>query len=207
MTLTHILTLVCLWTQVAKTRELYPKVGGSETLTCECPDRTCQRVFWYRFLKQSGTYQFLMQYNSAGRELHADGVSNKTCRGSVREGVKTQFSLRLLNLQPNDTGVYSCVLQSTSASQQDLYPPGYFIRPGAGCEPEIIWTLTGLVATLAVVLTGTLYYFSRLPKKCRHNFIKKKKRQSVLNDLTQTTRLQVGPFSYTVSSLRIYVLC
>ncbi|XP_018615611.1 uncharacterized protein cd8b [Scleropages formosus] len=46
-------------------------------------------------------------------------------------------------------------------------------EPLRACHPEILWPLVGVLLGLAVVLIGTLYYFSRLPKKCRHKFVKK----------------------------------
>ncbi|XP_029539208.2 uncharacterized protein LOC115143195 isoform X2 [Oncorhynchus nerka] len=42
-----------------------------------------------------------------------------------------------------------------------------------GCGSKVLWPLVGVLLALAVALISTLYYFSRLPKKCRHQFAKK----------------------------------
>nr|ACZ57827.1 CD8 beta [Salmo salar] len=43
-----------------------------------------------------------------------------------------------------------------------------------GCGSKVLWPLVGVLLTLAAALIYTLYYFSQLPKKCRHQFAKKR---------------------------------
>ncbi|KAI1904642.1 hypothetical protein AGOR_G00007790 [Albula goreensis] len=42
-----------------------------------------------------------------------------------------------------------------------------------GCSHLLKWSLIGVLLSLAVVLIITLLYFSRLPKKCPHQLVKK----------------------------------
>ncbi|KAM9451100.1 uncharacterized protein cd8b isoform 1-T1 [Clarias gariepinus] len=93
------------------------------------------------------------------------------------------------------------VSQNSAQDPKDLMPTGYSIRPGEsittlappttkkhihknrspkickskslkGCQSLVLWSGIGAVLLLVVVLISTLYYFSRLPKKCRHRFEK-----------------------------------
>lgn len=109
------------------------------------------------------------------------------------------FLLRIFKLTEADTGVYSCVLKGKT--NNELWIPGTLLRPGVtpptvpptvkvkrpikpichclgnyqpkgGCSSLVLWPLVGLTGGLAVALVCTLYYFSRLPKKCRHHFVK-----------------------------------
>lgn len=43
-----------------------------------------------------------------------------------------------------------------------------------GCGTMVFWPLVGILLGLAVALISTLYYFSRLPRKCQHQFAKKR---------------------------------
>ncbi|XP_046723122.1 LOW QUALITY PROTEIN: uncharacterized protein cd8b [Silurus meridionalis] len=94
------------------------------------------------------------------------------------------------------------VSQNSAQDPKDLMPEGYYIRPGVvtntlapatvknprhvnrpgnnckpislkGCKSLVLWSGIGAVLLLGVILILTLYYFSRLPKKCRHHFAKK----------------------------------
>ncbi|XP_057216608.1 uncharacterized protein cd8b isoform X2 [Triplophysa rosa] len=159
-----------LTTSGATSTILYPKVNGTESLTCECPDHACQEVFWYRYLEKSNSLQFLLYFNSAGTFEHG--------------------------LQKDEAGLYSCMFKM----KINTIPDGYYIRPGVnpptlqpptvkiekpkqscrsckpfspkGCKRSVLWPGIGALLLLAGILAGTLYYFSRLPKKCRHQFAK-----------------------------------
>ncbi|XP_051536843.1 uncharacterized protein LOC127430805 isoform X2 [Myxocyprinus asiaticus] len=179
---------------------LYPKINGSETLACQCPDYSCQVVYWYRYLEKNNSLQFLMFSNSAGREEHGVDIKSTRFKGSVSSGQKLLYSLRISGLQDDEAGLYSCVFRS-----KHEMPVGYYIKPGVslptpppppppptvktkktvgtcrcrnpsvspkGCEHSVLWPSIGALLLLAVALAGTLYYFSRLPKKCRHRFTK-----------------------------------
>ncbi|XP_027008420.2 uncharacterized protein cd8b [Tachysurus fulvidraco] len=91
--------------------------------------------------------------------------------------------------------------QNSAQNPKDLMPDGYVIWPGViistpapstvktpkrrkpqpnkckpsnpkGCKSLVLWSGIGAVLLLVVVLISTLYYYSRLPKKCRHHFVK-----------------------------------
>ncbi|XP_050948416.1 uncharacterized protein cd8b isoform X2 [Labeo rohita] len=172
---------------------LYTKINNSETLTCECPDHACQEVFWYRYLDRTKTLQFLLYINSAGREQHGE-FNDTRFKGSVSSGQKVIYTLRITGLQENDIGLYSCMFKT-----KNLMPVGHYVMPGVnppttprtvttqkprkicnckppsspkGCEQSVLWPALGTLLLLAITLAGTLYYFSRLPKKCRHRFAK-----------------------------------
>ncbi|XP_016126819.1 uncharacterized protein [Sinocyclocheilus grahami] len=175
--------------------DLYTKISGSEILSCECPDHSCQEVFWYRYLKRTNTLQFLVYVNSAGREQHGEHLNVTRFKGSVSSGQRVVYTLRITGLQEDETGLYSCMFKT-----KNIMPVGYNIMPGVnpptvqpptvktkkpvkicnckpsnspkGCEKFVLWPGIGTLLLLAITLAGTLYYFSRLPKKCRHRFTK-----------------------------------
>ncbi|KAL7844141.1 hypothetical protein SRHO_G00226800 [Serrasalmus rhombeus] len=201
MTLSRVWTFLGLLAAASAVTILYPSLGGSESLTCECPDHQCQKVYWYRFLQETEKLQFLVFGNSANSVTHAEGIDATRFKVSVNEGSKITYSLRITGLQKNETGFYSCMFNSPKHEQKSQMPAGYYIRPGEypptssppvvktkktktrvcpsniqpvkGCKPLVLWPSVGVLLVLAVVLISTLYYFSRLPKKCRHQFTKK----------------------------------
>uniref|UniRef100_A0A8C2INE4 Uncharacterized LOC109045157 n=1 Tax=Cyprinus carpio TaxID=7962 RepID=A0A8C2INE4_CYPCA len=163
---------------------LYTKINGSETITCECPDHSCQEVFWYRYLERTKTLQFLLYCNSAGRERHGENLSATRFKGSVSSGQRVVYTLRITGLQENEIGFYSCMFKT-----KNTMPVGYYIMPGVnpptvqpptvktktpkktcnckppmspkGCEQSVLWPGIGALLLLAITLAGTLYYFSR----------------------------------------------
>ncbi|KAG7320813.1 hypothetical protein KOW79_015228 [Hemibagrus wyckioides] len=206
MTLNHIWSFLCFLTAVSAAKVSYPSINGSESLTCDCPDHRCQKVYWYRLLQGSVTPEFLMSANSVNIPHYAKNIDEKRFKSSVTDSGKVQFTLRITGLREQDAGFYSCVLSSQNSAQdpKDLMPVGYSILPGVkittqapttvkhpkrvnglfnkcksssrsvkGCKSLVLWSCIGAVLLLVVVLISTLYYFSRLPKKCRHHFVKK----------------------------------
>ncbi|XP_067279908.1 T-cell surface glycoprotein CD8 beta chain [Pseudorasbora parva] len=174
----------------------YSKINGTESLLCECPDHACQEVFWYRYLESEKTLQFLLYVNSAGREQHGENIKTSQFKGFVSTGQKVVYTLRIMEIQEGDAGFYSCIFKT-----KNIIPAGYYIMPGVnpptvqpptvktqkpvklcprrnpnyspkGCEHLVLWPGIGALLLLAITLAGTLFYFSRLPKKCRHRFTK-----------------------------------
>ncbi|XP_076850995.1 uncharacterized protein cd8b [Brachyhypopomus gauderio] len=198
----HLWTVMCLSTAVSAVTVVYPRIGGSETLTCQCPDHQCQRVYWYRILHGNDTPQFLVFCNSANYVNYGAGFNDTRFKAQAQEGSRIIYSLRITGLRKDEAGFYSCVLSSQKlSSPEDLLPPGYYIRPGEhpptmpppikttkptkpqlcksnhqpskGCSTSVLWPGVGVLLALAMTLISTLYYYSRLPKKCRHNFAKR----------------------------------
>ncbi|KAL0163115.1 hypothetical protein M9458_042511, partial [Cirrhinus mrigala] len=104
---------------------LYTKINDSQTLNCECPDHSCQEVFWYRYLERTKTLQFLLYVNSAGREQHGEHLDGSRFKGSVSSGQKVTYTLRITGLQEGEIGLYSCMFKTKNSM-----PVGHYILPG-----------------------------------------------------------------------------
>lgn len=67
-----------------------------------------------------------MYVNSAGREQHGENIEVSRFKGSAYSGQKVVvYTLRLLGLQEEDAGFYSCIFKT-----KDMIPVGYYIKPG-----------------------------------------------------------------------------
>ncbi|XP_076605346.1 T-cell surface glycoprotein CD8 beta chain [Chaetodon auriga] len=204
--LAWILLTVSLWTsgssqilQQESVRILYPKIHSTETIDCECVNMSCESVYWFRSLPNPGKVQFLGRCNNANRAIHGTGVEE--ARFKLNRKNSQFFTLRIIGVTEEDTGMYSCVLKDRRNTE--MWKPGVLLRPGVipptlppvtkpklrgksvcrcpkkhysrgGCSTLILWPLVGGIAALALAVLCTLYYFSRLPKKCRHHFVKKR---------------------------------
>ncbi|XP_056131010.1 T-cell surface glycoprotein CD8 beta chain [Lampris incognitus] len=178
----------------------YPKISGSETIPCDCRSPPCERVYWYRSLTSNNKLQFLAHYTNVGRHNYGEDVKPDQFKLRKRDST---FELIINNVSADDAGLYSCVLNNkeegwkpgvllqpgatppplstkrpkTTPKKKPRLPvvPVCHIRggnnPEGGCM--VLWLLVGACAFLTVALLSTLYYFSRLPKKCRHHFVKK----------------------------------
>ncbi|XP_030586171.1 T-cell surface glycoprotein CD8 alpha chain [Archocentrus centrarchus] len=172
----------------------YPKILGNETIECDCGSTACDLVFWFRS-HISGKVEFLGRCNNADRVNYGDGVDQKRFKIS-KKGSNT-FALRVISVTEEDKGIYSCVLKEKNVNE--IWKPGTLLLPGEtpptpppkpkprpqpkkkkcdcsagkGDCSMILWPLIGLLACLALVLVCTLQYFSRLPRKCHHHFVKR----------------------------------
>ncbi|XP_028261341.1 uncharacterized protein cd8b [Parambassis ranga] len=174
---------------------LYPKINSSEIIECDCLDFSCDAVFWFR-ISSSNLMEFIGKCNNADRVNWGKVDSSKY--KSFKRGAS--FVLRIIRVTEADQGIYSCVLKDT---KNEVWKRGTLLLPGVtpptqppktkpkpsdrsscrckgsnspkdGCDSLILWPLVGLVAGLGLTLLCILYYFSRLPKKCRHQFMKKR---------------------------------
>ncbi|XP_071350737.1 T-cell surface glycoprotein CD8 beta chain [Trachinotus anak] len=180
---------------------LYPAISSQETIECDCVDISCDYVFWFRSNVSQGKVQFLGHCNNADRVNYGPGVKETQFRFSKRGSA---FVLRITSVTEEDAGIYSCVLKDrsnkevwkpgsllqpgvtppTSPPKEKPKPPVKSLcrcpkkNPSVAvghCDAVVLWPLVGLTAGLGLALICTLYYFSRLPKKCHHHF--KKTRQ------------------------------
>ncbi|XP_044031493.1 uncharacterized protein cd8b [Siniperca chuatsi] len=180
-------------------RVLYPKILSTEVIECDCVNISCDTVYWFRSISNHSKVQFLGKCNNADRATYGEGV--ETARFKLSRRSSMSFMLRIINVSEADAGIYSCILKDRKNTE--MWKPGIFLRPGVipptlppktkpkppvksvcrcskknssqdGCGSLILWPLVGLIAALALALICTLYYFSRLPKKCRHHFVKKR---------------------------------
>ncbi|KAM3620788.1 uncharacterized protein V6R79_001963 [Siganus canaliculatus] len=178
---------------------LYPKILDTATIECDCAKISCDSVYWFRSISGHSKLQYIGRCNNAGRPTYRDNKDEERFKFHRKSG--TSFTLRILNVTEEDTGIYSCVL--TDLSKKEMWKPGVLLLPGVtpttvapttkpkppvktvcgctkkksskdGCGSLILWPLVGLNSALAVALLCTLYYFSRLPKKCRHHFVKRR---------------------------------
>ncbi|XP_033939495.1 uncharacterized protein cd8b [Pseudochaenichthys georgianus] len=174
---------------------LYPKILSSSSIECDCADVACDSVYWFRSISNNSKMEFIGQGNHADRIILGNGVDKR--RFKFINKSKILFVLQIFNLTKEDTGTYSCVLKKRNS---ETWKPGFLLLPGVtpqiiktdttkptvksvcrcnkspqdGCGSLVFWPLVGFIAALVLTLVGTLYYFSRLPKKCRHHFVKKR---------------------------------
>ncbi|XP_029287976.1 uncharacterized protein cd8b [Cottoperca gobio] len=172
---------------------LYPEILSTQSIECDCANG--DSVYWFRSISNHNKIQFLGQCNQANRVSYGKDV-NQT-RFIFRSKSTTSFVLHIMSVTEEDAGTYSCVL--SGKKNTETWKPGILLRPGEtpptlppktkppvksvchckissqdGCGSLVLWPLVGLIAALALALICTLYYFSRLPKKCRHRFVKKR---------------------------------
>nr|XP_061814141.1 T cell receptor beta variable 20-1 [Nerophis lumbriciformis] len=148
---------------------LYPQLLTTQFIHCKCLDVACQTVFWFRTLPGQNKVQYLGRFNIANRIDYADNVDvNRFLFNKKNTDI---FTLQIINVTKEDTGTYSCFMKDRRNNEEWL--AGALLLPGADdCDSLILWALVGLVTVLMTTLFCTLYYFSRLPKKCRHQFVK-----------------------------------
>ncbi|TNM88564.1 uncharacterized protein cd8b [Takifugu flavidus] len=175
---------------------LYPKLLSNGTVPCDCRNVQCDSVYWFRTVLATSQVQFLGRLNNANIPTYGDGVNK--ARFLFKRKTKTSFMLNIIKVTEEDTGIYSCVL--TDRKNTEVWKSGILLLPGVipptlppttttkapiksicrcssranGCSSLVLWPLVGILAALALTLICTLYYFSRLPKKCRHRFVKKR---------------------------------
>uniref|UniRef100_H3BW10 Cd8 beta n=1 Tax=Tetraodon nigroviridis TaxID=99883 RepID=H3BW10_TETNG len=178
---------------------LYPDLFSEALIHCTDGNLQPDAVYWFRTLLPAAAAaraQFLGKLNNADVFSPGEGVSRD--RFKSRKKTKNVFSLKIINVTEEDAGLYSCVMKDRKATE--VWKPGVLLLPGVipptsppttttratvrhicrcspradGCGPLVLWPLVGTAAALALTLLCTLYYFSRLPKKCRHRFVKKR---------------------------------
>nr|XP_029519623.1 uncharacterized protein LOC115131780 [Oncorhynchus nerka] len=101
----------------------FPQINDTEVLTCECSSRSCQMVFWFRTLHNNLDFQFLLSLNNAGRTNHEASVDKHRFQASKRDGgSKMTFTLHIINISSEYTGLYTCMLQNQK--ENELWRPG-----------------------------------------------------------------------------------
>ncbi|XP_060898275.1 uncharacterized protein cd8b isoform X2 [Labrus mixtus] len=134
----------------------YPKILSTETIECDCFHFSCDNVYWFHSNPQK--VQFVGHCNSANRDNYGIGVDKKRFKITKKSIMLPTVPVKT-KPKPTVRSVCRC---SKGKSSQD------------GCGSLILWPLVGIIASLALALIFILYYFSRLPKKCRHHFVKKR---------------------------------
>ncbi|KAJ8285505.1 hypothetical protein GJAV_G00027590 [Gymnothorax javanicus] len=180
----------------------YPELNTTVTLDCECKSSACQAVFWYWQPKdRPAQFLFLFHHTITDRVNYQSSVDQNKYKWSTKTGMRPIFSLKIVTVQKSDAGLYLC---QAHGNHNLTSSPGIELLPGEspptppppppppktpppcrcrnrginknpqGCGRLVLWPLVGVLASLAVMLIITLFYFSRLPKKCRHRFAKRK---------------------------------
>ncbi|KAJ3602096.1 hypothetical protein NHX12_029855 [Muraenolepis orangiensis] len=173
---------------------LYPELHTNQTLLCVCDLGSCDHVLWFRSLAvgdHQPKFQFITSVNSAGRGIH--GVDVDVRRFTAKMKNAAMWSLHVSMVTREDAGLYSCVLKGSKT--EGVWRPGVLLLPGVtpptpkpepvkpvcrclknsqeskskGCDLVYTWSLAGVLGLLVAALLSTLFYFSRLPKKCRHH--------------------------------------
>ncbi|KAG5840993.1 hypothetical protein ANANG_G00194840 [Anguilla anguilla] len=185
----------------------YPVLNITETLDCGCSTSNCQAVFWYWQPRHSPSkFHFLFYHNVVDRVHYEPTVDQDKYKQGMKGGTRPTFSLKIFHVRESDAGRYFCQLQESrnmpSIIEIELRPgenpptppptPSHPKKPPKkpcrclnqginkspkGCGRLVLWPLVGVLASLAAVLIATLFYFSRLPKKCRHRLVKKRQLQ------------------------------
>ncbi|XP_042262149.1 zinc finger matrin-type protein 1-like isoform X2 [Thunnus maccoyii] len=181
---------------------VYPKIHSAENIECNCAGISCDSVYWFRSISNHNKVEFLGRYNNADRAHYAD--KDKEAQFKFTRGSSASFMLRINNVTGEDTGIYSCVLRNRThhdmwkpgvlllpgvtppTKPPEIKKPQKPIntrcscnkkKPSQtpdGCGSVVLWSLVGLIVVLALAIICTLYYFSRLPKKCRHHVVRKR---------------------------------
>ncbi|XP_067444104.1 T-cell surface glycoprotein CD8 beta chain [Thunnus thynnus] len=181
---------------------VYPKIHSAENIECNCAGISCDSVYWFRSISNHNKVEFLGRYNNADRAHYAD--KDKEAQFKFTRGSSASFMLRINNVTGEDTGIYSCVLRNRThhdmwkpgvlllpgvtppTKPPEIKKPQKPIntrcscnkkKPSQtpdGCVSVVLWSLVGLIVVLALAIICTLYYFSRLPKKCRHHVARKR---------------------------------
>ncbi|KAJ8395577.1 hypothetical protein AAFF_G00030580 [Aldrovandia affinis] len=182
---------------------LYTDQKPSESLHCSKDiQKPCSIVSWCRKLHGQDEFQFLLSHTIGGKTTYSSQFNQTKFKGGLRDN-NSKFTLTILSLEKGDTGLYFCVLQCNGAYHLGSYvtdlragdrpptlpPPSTTqktkriapcpcpdkgkSRAKQGCSHLVVWPLVAVLLSLAIVVIATLFYFSRLPKKCRHHFLKK----------------------------------
>ncbi|XP_028660486.1 uncharacterized protein cd8b [Erpetoichthys calabaricus] len=160
-------------------------------------------AYWYRQRNGTQKFEFVIHISVISRETRGPGITNRF-KGSKRDSMKPTFTLKISDLHEEDIATYYCALFTQTnltmesmtkliLGDQPTTPPPirstvrtkkYCVcrnlnsnnlkSKGAYCLPKILGPLLGTAAVLCILLVCTLYYFSKLPKKCRHGMITKK---------------------------------
>ncbi|XP_077459785.1 zinc finger matrin-type protein 1 isoform X2 [Stigmatopora argus] len=174
---------------------LYTQLLTTEFIHCQCPEsNSCEMVFWFRTLPSHNKVQYLGRLSVANRMVHGDDVDANQFKFSKRKSEK--FILQIMNVTKEDIGTYSCLV--LDKNDKEVWLTGARLVPGemrptipsesavsnkhdcncsdppaAGdCDWLPFWSLAGLFTFLMITLFCTLFFFSRLPKKCSHHIVK-----------------------------------
>lgn len=114
---------------------LYPPISGQAMIECDCVNASCDSVYWFRSNPTHGHFQYLGKYNNADRPMYHSGVNNSHFKFSKK--ASACFVLRVLDVQKEDGGIYSCVLKDKSNTE--IWRTGSFLQPGGLCFLIITW--------------------------------------------------------------------
>lgn len=105
---------------------LYPELLSTKAIDCDCGVFPCDIVHWFRSVSHHGQVQYLGRNNNANRPVHENGVDSKKFLFHRRSS--TSFTLTVVNMTEEDTGMYSCVLIDKKRNEE--WKSGVLLLPG-----------------------------------------------------------------------------